>query len=227
MTVSEFQDLLRGKLGDPSLEPFLLEYFMAGGRRMIETESNAYWMVGKREASLVSSTQSYSITSTTGNGWGLTDYKMHRGLWVREVAGTDWYESPIGSWKASLEEQSTSLSDRPRSAVVENDTIYMFPTPDTTYPYIFLYWAWTASSVTITDTDELLTRWPDLLLWASVIAGKRYQLNSPEAGAEFDEIFTKELERLKDFTNKRLGFPANQMSTREAAQVLQASGDRQ
>lgn len=222
-TVSELQDLLRLKLGDPGIEPFLLNFFMDEGRRLIEQEANVYWMVGIKTGSLTASTQSYSLTSSSGTGFALTNYKSHRNLWVRETAGTEWFECPIGSWSAAMEEYPISgANDRPRIAVVENATLYLFPTPDDAYPYTFNHWLWTSNSSTITDTDESLTRWPMLLLWASCIAARRFYEHSPAAGQEYMDVFVDEMKKVKKFTNERLATPIHTPNLREAAQVLQA-----
>ena len=228
MTVSEFQDLLRRKLGIPDLDPFELKYIVAAGRRELETRGNYYYMAASapKDHTLVVSQQSYNITVSTSNGLGLTNYKDKRALFIQEVAGTQWIPVPIGNLQSSIEEKITTAA-KPQSAVVDGDLLYFFPTPDAAYPIKLTYFDWTATPTDVTDTDELLTRWPDAVLYASVMFGKRYLTQGKDQATEWEAMMKEQIELLKKYTKARMGEMDTEISTSEAARILQASGGQQ
>ena len=223
-SVSEIQDLLRSKLGVPDIDPFVLKYILAQGRRELETRGNYYYMVGgPKDHTLTISTQSYSLTSSSGTGLGITNYKDKRSLFIKDVAGTQYIQLPIGSWVSSIEEMPTT-SAKPQAAVIENDTIYFLPTPDAAYPVRLLYFNWTTNPADITSTDELFTRWPDAILYASIMAGKRFLTQGKDQASEWEGMMKDQISLLKKFTKSRIGEPDDGISTSEAATILQAAG---
>jgi hypothetical protein len=74
----------------------------------------------------------------------------------------------------------------------------------------------------------MLTRWYLALLYASVMVGKKYLTQNPQAGAEFEELMKDQIELMKAFTNRRMREQVNTMSTSEAATILQqaAGGEK-
>jgi hypothetical protein len=223
-TVSEIQDMVRRKIGVPNLDPEDLKMIMAWGRSELESRGNYYYGVALKDTALTASTQSYSLTSSTGAGFGLTNYKEHRSLFIREVSGANWLPLPIGGWDSALPDHSHTVSNKPQAAVIENDTIYFLPTPDAAYPIRLYHFNWTTNPESLSGTDELFTRWSQAIYYACMFTGKNFTNNSQNAGAQYEELMMTQVERLKDFTNRRMEDLINTMSTREAAQVLQASG---
>jgi hypothetical protein len=227
MLLSEMQDMVRRKLGIPDMDPFELQTILAWARYELESRGNFYFGVGLKDHTLTSSNQSYSLTSGTGTGMGITNYKEHRALFIRDVSGATWLPVPIGSWDMALPEYSHTVTGKPEVAVVENETIYFFPTPSAAYPVRLLHFTWTTNPADVTTTDELLTRWSQALFYAAMMVGKNYLTQNPQAGAVWEDMLASQVKVLKDFTNRRLQSVINTMNSSEAAQVLQASGGQQ
>ena len=223
MIYSALRDLARTKLGDPSLDPTELDLFMDGGRHELEVRGQYYFNAGLKDHTLVADSQSYSLTSTTSNGFNLTSYKEHRSLFIRNVSGVDWIPLPIGSWQSGLDMMPTTAA-KPQMAVVENETIWFIPTPNAAFPVKLLHWNWSANPVAGTSTDEMLTRWYLALLYAACWVGRRYLTQDANAGREFEALMLDQVELMKEFTNRRMREPVNRISTSEAATILQQAG---
>lgn len=222
--VSEVQDLLRTKLGQPDLDPLTLKMFLEWGRYELLSRGNYYFDVGLKDHTLVNAQQTYSLTASTSNGLGITNYKEHRELFIRDVSGATWLPVPIGSWDGSLPDHSHTVAGKPQVATVENETLYLFPTPDAAYPVRLLHFNWSTNPADVTSTDELFTRWSQAIFYAAMMVAKRFMTQNPAAGDEWEKMMDDQCEKLKAFTNKRLQDIVNTMSTREAATILQASG---
>lgn len=219
MKVSEIGDLVRSKLGAPDLDPVELKFILEAGRREIETRCNAYWMVGDADKTLTASTATYDVVSD----WSITHFKEQRHLFIRDVGGTQWLQVPIGGYNSTFDVLPTTPNAKPEMATMNNATLHFFATPDNAYPVKFFYFKWTTNPTDITDTDEMFTNWFQLALYASLYVGKKYMTQNKDSAQEWEELMKEQVEVLKVFTNRRLGEQANQMSTREAAQILQAA----
>jgi len=233
MIYSALRDLVRTKLGDPSLDPTELDLFMDGGRHELESRGNYYYEAGRKTHTLVSGEGNYSLTSTTSgpastgtSGLNLTSYKEHRSLFIQDVSGTTWLPLEIGSWHSGLDMLPTT-SAKPQMAVVENETLWFVPTPNAAYPIVLLHWNWSANPALGTSTDELLTRWYMALLYAACWVGKKYITQDVNAGKDFESLMLDQIELMKEFTNRRMREPVNKISTSEAATILQAAGSPQ
>ena len=224
MTVSEFQDMVRRKLGVPDLDPTDLQLFAVWGRYELESRGNYYYGIALKDHTLTASTQSYSLTSSSGTGLGITAYKEHRELFIRDASGQIWLPVPIGSWDTTLPDHAHSTTGKPQAATIENETLYLFPSPDAAYNIRLVHFNWTTNPADITSTDELFTRWSQAIFYSTMMVAKRFQTQNPQAGKEWEDMMTAQIKQLKEFTNRRLSSSINSMSVREAATVLQASG---
>lgn len=229
MTVSELQDLVRTKCGVPGLDPFQLRTFCRWGRRELESRGNFYYALASapKDFALADGTQTYGITVSGAGNLNLPLFKEAHSMFIRGTStAQDWSFLPVGAWEGSVDFPNTTKA-KPQIAVVNNDTLYFFAVPDAAYNVRLIYFNWTEMPTDVTDTDELLTNWDQALFYATMMAAKRFLEQSMAAGDAWEVMLKDQVEKLKDFTNKRLKDPINTMSTREAAQILQASGAAQ
>jgi len=227
MTISEAMDITRSLCGKPDVDPLLLRFAMDEGRREIERLGNYYWMAQKIALNLFEDVQEYSITTASGNGFDLSDFKIHRYAFMKAESASDdsdveWYKLPIGSHSDAMDVAQSDDEGRPEAASIENTTFFCYPTPDQVYDLQFFYFGWTTNASDITDTDELFTRWPMMIIAAALSVLVPLVTKNKEDAAFWLKMRDDEIEKAKDFTNKRLGEPANQMSASEAAKILQA-----
>ncbi len=225
MILSAFQDMVRGKLGVIDIDPADLDFIIEQGRRGLELRGNYYYMSGTKDFLTVANQDTHSIVGTNlgTNDLGLVDYKLHDEAYIKTVLGTQWLPIEIGTFASALDLYSTTAA-KPKAIVIDNEDLIFYPTPDTIYQIKFFHWNWTSSPIDVSSTDELLKRWPLAFLASAVWFGKRWLTQNPNAATEWETTMDDQVELLKSFTNERLISPVNKMSTRAAAQILQASG---
>ena len=226
MTVSEAMDIVRALCGKPDVDPTLLRFAMDEGRREIERQGNFYWMAVKSENYLFNAENEYSITTAAGAGFDLTDYKLHRYIFIRENASdTTWVLLPVGSHASAIDIAATDAEDQPEAAAVDNETLFVYPTPDTQYNIMFFYWGWTTNKADITGTDELFTRWPMLIISAALAQLIPLLTKSKEDAQFWLGYRDDEIKKAKAFTNVRMGEQSDdgQISVSDAAKILQGA----
>lgn len=175
MTYGQIQDVVREHFGRIGWPTTMLKTALDSARRDIEKNSNGgyYWMRTTDTGSLVAAQQSYSITTSTSNGFNLPDFKDARALSVKESTSTVWSDVALGT--VTLEEAermfATDEDDLPTLAIIDNTTMTFFPIPDDTYDYKLWFWQWTDNPSANTGTDELTDRFPEALIYGALVWG--------------------------------------------------------
>lgn len=216
MTVSQVRDLVRSKLGIPDLPPEQLDYFLIAGRRSIESAANLYWMAANVDFTIPGMTDQLDAVIDIQ----AIDYKEPRHLFLKR--NDKWYPVSIGTPDATLPYlDDTTDIDTPQFVQAE-DTLFTFmPAPDEDYEARLYYFKFTDNPVCITDTDELFTRWPQMILYAALAEGINFTTTNTDLSVPWFKLMLDEIEKAKKVTKMRLK-EANMTSVREAAKVLQA-----
>jgi hypothetical protein len=175
MNLGEVKDAVREHFGRTGFNTPMLEQALAKGRRMVEQEGNFWWMHDEHDFDLVIDQGSYSITTTSSNGLGLSNYKALEFLSWREDGSTGAYNllSTGEAEKAVLDTlYDTDDEGEPEDAAIQGTTLYIYPeNPDDEYEMRMYYYQWTSNPTLNSDTDSLLTQFPDALIHAAKIVG--------------------------------------------------------
>lgn len=203
MTYGQVKDVVREHFGRFGWTTTMLNFALESARRDIEKHSNFYWMRDTATFNTVNGTQSYAIG--TGLAINEADFKDLRALHVKESTDTVWTELQVGT--ITQEEAAlgwpTDEKNMPLVAVLDNATVYLYPTPDAAYNMKLWFWQWTANPTANTSSDELTNRFPEALIYGALVWGvEQYEKNHPDAdrwralfGQELQKIHRHSLER--------------------------------
>jgi hypothetical protein len=197
MTLGEVKDQVRehfGRIGWPTTE---LNFALGSARRDIEKYSNFYWMRDVTTFDLADGTQTYAIGSALAVNEA--NFKDARALHVKETGDTVWTEVELGT--VTLEEAflmfPTDEETMPLLAVLDNATLYMFPTPDKTYNAKLFHWNWTSNpSAGNTGSDELTERFPEALIYGALIWGFDQFDKAHEQADKYRALFAQEVAKI-------------------------------
>jgi hypothetical protein len=205
MVLGQLKDLLRDSLGRRDLPTHLCQFFLDSGRRDIEKSHNFYWMRTVKTWNLTIDQGDYSISTSTSNGLNIPAFKDIRILFQKESTDVAWNPVEIKDLDECLQIYSTDSEGAPEAAVIDNDTLSLFPVdPDQAYNMKLLYWQWTSNPTSNQDTDELLTRWPELLLYAASAFGMQWLTKNPQLVLPFQQMFERESVKVKRYSDDRL-----------------------
>ena len=201
MTYGEIKDIVREHFGRVGWPTAMLDQALASARREIETQGNYYWMRTSGTFNTTASTQSYAITSGTINK---PNFKDLRALHIKESGETLWAEIEAGIMplEDAMLDFATDETDMPSLGVVDNETLYLFPTPDDAYNMTMYFYQWTSNGSNL-ESDELSDRFPEAVIYGALVWGcDQFQKNPPEAdrwrallGLELRKIHTHDFER--------------------------------
>ena len=203
MTYGEAKDMVRDNLGKGDIPPAQLKFIMDAGRRVIEKRGNHYWMVGSAaglEFNLAAATSAYTITASPIS---LTNFKDIEALFSKESTDTMWTPTESREGKEMNLQFSTDDDGPPEFYSEELGILTIYPIPDDAYNMLLRYWAWTTNPAANASTDELLTRWPEVLIWAASSYGFKLINKSPEMATPFDGLFADEMSMLHDYNSER------------------------
>ena len=209
MKYGEAKDHVRDHIGDKDIPTYQLDYFMAQGRRELETRGNFYWMVGIKDWSTIVGQQDYSITGTSTGQLGLTNFKEMRFLVARTTGTTRWTPVRQKTFGESLTFYETSKQGIPERVVIENETLYLFPPlPDKTYDMKLFYFQWTSFPTTANlGTDELLTRWPQAVIWGATLHGTLVRTKNLDLAKPYQDLLQMEIDKIQPYSDQRLNLP--------------------
>ncbi len=196
MTLGDIKDVVREHFGRTGWPTYMLDAALSSARRDIEKSGNFYWMRNSTTFNTVASTQTYAITSGSINK---PNFKDLRALHVKESTDVVWTEMEVGT--VTLEEASlmfaTDETDLPLIAVVDNVTLYLFPTPDDAYNMKLWHWDWTSNPSTgNTGSDELTSRFPEALIYGAMVWGCDQWEKNSEAADRWRALFSQELGKI-------------------------------
>lgn len=196
-TLGNIKDQVREHFGRIGWPTTMLDFALDSARRDIEKYSNFYWMRDTTTFDTVASTQTYAIGSALAVNEA--NFKDARALHIKESTDTVWTEMEFGT--VTLEEAKlmfpTDEESLPLLAVLDNTTIYLFPTPDDVYNCTLYHWNWTSNPATgNTGSDELTNRFPEALLYGALVWGcEQFEKNYQE-GDRWRALFGQELAKI-------------------------------
>jgi len=206
MTFGEIKDLVRDHIGRTDIPPHQMKYFMDSARRLIEKEQHWYWMEAQDTWSTVVGQAEYAITVTAGGGLNLPAYKDVKTLYEKTTTSSLWTEVEITDFQQARPQWSVDDTGEPEKAVFQNLSIFLFPPlPDAIYDMMMDYWQWTDNPASNNLTDELCTRFPELLIYAATMFGTKFLTKNPEEYGPWQTQFAEELKRVARFDNDRHG----------------------
>lgn len=196
MTYGEVKDVVREHFGRIGWPTAMLVHALEGARRDIEKHSNFYWMRDTATFDTVDGTQSYAIGS--GSAINEANFKDLRALHVKEDGDVMWTELQVGT--ITQEEAALSFptdeENMPLVAVLDNSTVYLYPTPDAVYNMKLWFWQWTSNPTANTSSDELTQRFPEALIYGALIWGaEQYEKNYQEAD-RWRALFAQEIQKI-------------------------------
>lgn len=203
MTLGEAKDVVRDNLGRGDIPPAQMNFIMGAARRMIEKRENHYWMVGDADGlgfNLSSGDPDYTISASPIS---LTDFKDIEALFFKATTETVWTPLESREGKEMNLQYATDDEGPPEFYSEELGILTIYPTPDAIYNMLLRYWKWTSNPSADTSTDELLTRWPEVLIWAASSYGLKVLNKSPEMATPFDALYEDEMQKLHRYNTER------------------------
>lgn len=202
MVYGDIKEVVRTTIGKRDIEPVIMEYIIASGRREIEKANNWYYMRKKVDFTLVEDQQAYSVKS--GGDVNISNFKDSRVLLYRRPTGNVFYEVPSGDRNQLDLQYSTDGSGAPERYCLDDEDdelkLLVYPVlPDDEYEMRLLYYAWTSNPASDTGTDELISRWPELLVNSSVAQGFRIVTKEEPLAQPWDAKMAAELQKLKHY----------------------------
>ena len=183
MNLWEAKDIVRSHFGGTAFPTIQLDHALTQGRRMIEGHANFWWMQGEKDFSLTIGQDSYPLYTGVIL---LPNFKDARALSWRESAGVSYEPVAFGDYtKEELDVlYDTDDEGPPEAAVIDNDTLYVYPpNPDAAYSMRLYRYSWT-DNPTQTDDDDLLNFFPMALVYAALAWGYELELKDMQ-GAQY------------------------------------------
>ena len=201
MTLGEAKVMVKALMARGDLEPLMLDFFLAQGRRLIESETNFYWMKASKDFNLTVNQGEYVITASPVS---VSDFKDMRYLLWKDPSELRYNALSPNELDILDTNYETTGTGAPEAFNLDNVTIRLFPIdPDQAYNMRLYYWAWTANPTNDTSTDELLTRWPDVLIYASVSRGLMTMTQNVEAAKPWIAMMKESATLLMQYNHAR------------------------
>lgn len=198
MLYGEVKDQVRQNLGQDDLPNDVLKYILDSGRREIEKRGNWYYMVTTATWNLTSGDNTYDVTASPVSA---TNFKDLRILLEKDPSVTMWAEVYMQNEQYVDQVYATDDEGEPVDAVLVNNVLTLYPPdPDKAYNMKMHYWAWTSNPSNNLTSDELTTRWPELLILSATAFGKRYLQQDP---GQYPQLFEQEIDKLTKYQNER------------------------
>lgn len=217
MVLSDVKEVVRTNIGKRDIEPHVLDYIIASGRREIEKENNWYYMRRALEFNLTVDIQAYEM----GENLAINEanFKDMRMLMYRNPTGNRFFEVPSGDRNQLDLLYTTDQSSRPQRYTIDDEggtlKLLVYPAqPDQAYVMRMLYYVWTENPTSDTGTDELIRRWPELLIFSASAQGFHITTKEEELAKPWEAKMAQELMKLKRYdwfrreSEKNMIFPA-------------------
>jgi hypothetical protein len=218
VALADVKDVVLATLGKRDLEPAILGYIVESGRRLVEKDNNWYWMRKLVTFNLTINDGEYTVAAagdvTEGN------FKQSRKLLVKDPNLTHWDEVIPGDQNQIDLMYATDSTGFPERYIVDDAsdgtlTLRFYPVdPDKAYNIRWYIYVWTSNPSSDTGTDELITRWPEILVNASIAQGYRIVHKSEELAQPWEGMMMAEMAKLKRFDWFRMESERNDLVPR-------------
>jgi hypothetical protein len=178
-TLGYCKDAVRGHFNRTDFPTSMLDMALDQGRREIEEEANFWWMRGIKTLDLGDGTHNrFSLTDPAV--FNIPNFKDARFMGIKRSGDKEWQICQIGT--TPIEEATIHFStvDKgiPEVVYVDNDDLVFFPPvfDQVDYQAIFFYYQWTPNPSDNLGTDDLISRFPKVLIYAALMWGYEMQL---------------------------------------------------
>lgn len=192
MTYGEAKDIVREHFGRLGFTTPMVIQALAGGRRAIEQHANFWWMrADPKTFNLTINQNEYLIKVSTSNGLNVPLFKDIAALYWKVSTDTQWEIVDIGKkTKHELDlEYATDEEGTPEQATIDNVTLAIYPPePQVAYNMKMYYWNWTANPQLNSSTDDILSFFPDALIYAANAWGYEMQLKDFQGASYWKQL---------------------------------------
>lgn len=171
MKLFNIKDIVREHIGRLGLPSEILVLALDGGRREVEKNGNWWWARSTKSWNTTIDTASYPITTSTGVALNLPKFKDIRAIKTKVSTDKRWAPVEVGQMTLEDTEETYATDEKgtPEVAVVDNVTLILFPIPDKAFNMKMWHWEWTSNPTLNTDTDDLIDRFPEALIYGALI----------------------------------------------------------
>ena len=201
MTKGEAKTLIRFLVGRGDFEPLLLDYFLDLGRRELESKDNFYYMRALKEFNLTINQGEYTISTSP---MSISDFKMVRYVLWKDSTLFEYRLIPPYEINILDTNYATNGTGAPEAYNLDDQTFRLYPVdPDKAYNMRFYYWKWTANPTNDTSTDEVLTRWPEALINASVARAILVLTRDAGQAKPWFDLYEMEKNKMREYDRLR------------------------
>jgi hypothetical protein len=202
MIVGRIKDVVRTGIGREDLHPDLLSFFLDSGLRMIEKKGNFYWMRDEVDFSLTIDDQDYTISASPVS---ISAYKDTHVMLAKAPSDVVYYEVPWAEKEQLDQVYSSDDSGWPEAYYVDqDDVLYFYPKPDVAYNIRMVPFVWTnLPTSNLVETHEILKRFPEALIYASIAFGLEWLTHNPEQIAPWTQKLAVEMLEIKRQDHRR------------------------
>lgn len=201
MLYGKLKDVVRAGIGLDDLNPDLLDYYLATGRREIEQKGNFYWMQTRSTFALTDADSSYVISATPIS---LSNFKDIEMLAYKDPDDVQYSEIPWASRPVIDRRFSTTEEGPPVVYTIDaSDNLIIAPIPDDEYDMLMLAYTWTSNPASNLSEDELCKRFPEVLINAAVATGLEILTKSQELAAPWRAKFKEGIREIRHHDNYR------------------------
>jgi hypothetical protein len=148
-------------------------------------------MRDRKDFTLTIGTGEYSITSSSGTGLNLPNFKDAIAFTWTTPSGVTFEPADIGTMTREEAEIIYSSGDdgNPELIIIEDETLRIYPEdPDKLYDCRFYHWNYTTNPQLNTASDVLTKRFPMTLAYASIAYGYEMILKDFNAAGYFRQL---------------------------------------
>jgi hypothetical protein len=203
MNFSEIKDYIREHFGRVGIPTSFLTLALELGRKEIENHSNFWWMEDSVDFNLTAADNSYPLTSGTINE---SNFKDLRALYWRISTDNFWTPIPVVPMaKEDLDlEYDTDEDGEPEQAVIFNDTLYIYPIPDSAATYsLRMYFYQYTSYPAQTSSDDLIKGFPMAVIYSALAQGYETELKDLQSAAYWRKLLKDTIPMIKKEHLKR------------------------
>ena len=137
----------------------------------------------------------------------LPNYKDVRFLLSKDTSSKTYDRVEVSNFEVAWDIYATDSTGQPEMAVVDNDTISLFPPdPDQTWDMRLYHWEFTSVPTDQTsDNHAILRRFPEALIYAAAVQLILASTHDVEQAAPYQSLFDAEFRRLDRYNKDREG----------------------
>ena len=202
-SLGQFKDLLQETLGNVELSLEMTDFLLASGRREIEKRVNVYWMTQTTDFQLIPNQASYTISAAPISRSAFKDifFVSYR------IFGSNskWTDVPQRGFQILNNQFEPGEPGTPKACAVDNLSLIFFPLPLLAYQIRLHAFEWTTNPTdNVTTGDELMTRFPEAMLYAATMTGTLLFTKDQAMAKPWADLFVAEIPAIQKYSNQRI-----------------------